>query len=149
MLLTILFALTGCGGEGSISLSPEFYNWGEVDFHAEECMDCACTGGCNSLDLWITNTGESAVNLMLPNGFDNDHLCIDGSTSEPQMSLGELEPMEQLLLRISVCGYLPGELNIEGEEEPTPVEGSMRITDDDGLINTSFDWSFVPVRLQE
>jgi hypothetical protein len=112
-------------------------------------MDCACTDGCGSIDLWITNTGESATELKLPIGFDSDHLCIDGSTSEPHMSLGALESMEQLLLRVSICGYLPGELNIEGDVEPIPVEGSMRITDSKGLINTSFDWSFVPVRIQD
>jgi hypothetical protein len=149
MLLTLLSTFLACGGDASVTISPDFHDWGEVDFHSDECMDCSCTDGCDSQDIWITNSGERFLQLKLPNGFDHDHLCIDGATSEPHMILGDLEPSEQILLRVSVCGYLPGELNIEGDEEPTPVEGSMRITDTDGLINTSFDWSFVPVRVQD
>jgi len=149
MITTIILTLLACGGEASISLSPEFYDWGEVDFHTDECMDCACTDGCNSIDLWITNTGQDSVQLELPNGFDSDHLCIDGATSQPYMALGELNPMEQLLLRVSVCDYLPGELNIEGSEELFPVEGSMVITDNKQGINSSFVWSFIPVRIQD
>ena len=99
--------------------------------------------------LWEAKALRSTAPLPLFGGDIEGEGIVEPAAYLPQMSLGELEPMEQLLLRISVCGYLPGELNIEGEEEPMPVEGSMRITDDDGLINTSFDWSFVPVRLQD
>ena len=136
-----------CVPPAELTPSPESLDWGVVDFHNEECMDCACSDGCGAVELWVKNTGESATEVVMPNGFDDEHLCIQGTESAPNLYIGEAEPGESLLLRVSVCGYNPGELNLESElDDPRVIEGELRFSFDDGNLEVPF--SFVPYREQ-
>jgi hypothetical protein len=149
-LFLVFFALPmACSSDGVLELDPVSLDWGEVDFHTEECMDCACPDGCGLTPLFLNNTGEAPLQIHMPNGFDDAHLCIDGYDSESNLDLGILQPGEFFLLNISVCGYEAGELNTEGEEPARPVTGSLRFSTDGEPAKASAEFSFVPVRKQQ
>ncbi len=147
--LTLLGAVVACSSSGTLELDPGTLEWGEVNFHNNECMDCACTDGCGLTPLFLNNVGEAPLEILMPNGFDDDHLCIDGYESEKGLNLGTLEPGEFFLLNVSVCGYEAGELNTESETDPRPVTGNLRFTTDGNPSDISAPFSFIPVRNQE
>lgn len=149
ILFTTISLFLGCSSQGSLELDPEALEWGEVDFHNDDCMDCACADGCGLTPLFLNNTGEGALEIKMPNGFDDNHLCIDGYDNEDNLNLGTLEPGEFFLLNVSVCGYEPGELNTETETEARPVTGKLRFTTDGDPAQSDLSFSFIPVRNQD
>ena len=138
-----------CASPGALEADPSSLDGGEIDFHNETCMDCACGDGCGLTQVMLTNTGEAALDLSLPNGFDADHLCIDGYTSSPNLSLGTLEPGEFFLLDVAVCGYLAGELNLPDEDPPRAVEGQLRFESNGEPRTLDIPYSFIPIRNQD
>ena len=146
---TCLFLLTACKASGQLEIDQERLDWGEVDFHTEECMDCSCADGCGLTPILLNNTGEGPLEIEMPNGFDDNHICIDGYDSTPNLSLGTLQPGEFFLLNVSICGYLPGELNTAGEDPPREVTGKLRFATDGTPSMATVDFSFIPVRRQE
>ncbi len=142
------FFAAACSSPGVLELNPSSLEWGEVDFHNEACMDCACADGCGLTQLFLNNTGEGELFVSMPQGFDDAHLCIDGYDSQPNLELGTLQPEEFFLLNVSVCGYEAGELNTPGEDPARAVSGSLRFTTDGEPAQASIDFSFVPIRDQ-
>jgi hypothetical protein len=149
LLTLVLGTMAACSSSGTLELDPGTLAWGEVDFHNDECMDCDCADGCGLTPLFLNNVGDGPLDIQMPNGFDDTHLCIDGYESEKGLNLGTLEPGEFFLLNVSVCGYVAGELNTESETDPRPVTGKLRFTTDGNPADVSASFSFVPVRIQE
>lgn len=139
----------GCADSGILESDPSSLEWGEIDFHNESCMDCTCADGCGLTQVLLSNTGEADLDVTMPNGFDNDHLCIDGYTSSPNLSLGTLKPGEFFLLDVAVCGYLAGELNLPEEAPPREVTGQLRFETSGEPATLEIPFSFVPIRNQE
>jgi hypothetical protein len=149
-LTTLVFSLAwACNSTGTLELDPGSLDWGEVDFHNDACMDCACTDGCGLTPLFLNNTGDAPLAIQMPLGFDDAHLCIDGYENEKNLDLGTLEPGELFLLNVSVCGYEAGDLNTETEETPRPVSGNLRFSTDGNPAQISAPFSFIPVRIQD
>jgi hypothetical protein len=148
-LTLVLGTVAACSSSGTLELNPGTIDWGEVDFHNNECMDCDCADGCGLTPLFLNNVGEGPLEIQMPNGFDDTHLCIDGYESEKGLNLGTLAPGEFFLLNVSVCGYAAGELNTEAETDPRPVTGTLRFTTDGNPADVSGSFSFIPVRNQE
>lgn len=149
-LTALVFSLAwACSSSGTLELDPGTLDWGVVDFHNDACMDCTCTDGCGLTPLFLNNTGDGPLEIKMPNGFDDAHLCIDGYESEKNLTLGTLEPGEFFLLNVSVCGYEAGELNTEAEEVPRPVSGALRFSTDGNPAKIDAPFSFVPVRIQD
>jgi len=142
------FLLTGCSSTGLLELDRDNLDWGVVDFHNDSCMDCSCADGCDPTQIFLTNTGEAPLNVWMPQGFDDDYLCIDGYSAGPQLSLGELQPEEFFMLRISVCGYEPGDLNTPDENPARPVTGRLLFSTDGEPATAEIPYSFVPTRIQ-
>ena len=147
-LICMLSFFAGCSSSGTLEVDPTELDWGVVDFHNEDCMDCSCSNGCGAKEVFLTNTGEAPLSVWMPQGFDNAHLCIDGYSSQPQLPLGELQPDEFYLLRISVCGYESGELNTPEETPARPVIGQLHFTTDGEPSTAEIPYSFVPTRIQ-
>ena len=146
---TCALLLIACNAPGQLEIDQERLDWGEVDFHTEECMDCSCADGCGLTPLLLSNTGEGPLEIEMPNGFDDNHICIDGYDSTSNLALGTLQPGEFFLLNVSVCGYLPGELNTAGEEPAREVSGKLRFATNGTPSMATLDFSFIPVRKQE
>ena len=134
---------------GILEIDPESLDWGEVDFHTEECMDCLCADGCGSTQILLTNTGEQSLTVTMPKGFDDEHLCIDGYTSQPNLNIGTLEPEEFFILDVAVCNYQPGELNLPDESPARPVSGSLTFSTDGPSGTSTLPFSFTPIRNQD
>ena len=143
------FLLFGCASPGILESDPAALDWGEIDFHNDDCMDCSCADGCGLTQVLLTNTGEAELDITLPTGFDEDHLCIDGFTSSPNLGIGTLQPGEFFLLDVSVCGYLPGELNLPDETPARLVEGRLGFQTSGEPSTFDIPFSFVPVRNQD
>ncbi len=136
--MLLLFAMA-CS-KGDIGVSPAVVDWGEVDFHNAEPPDCdPDQGGCDPRTAAITNNGEGDVSLIA-DGFDSDHICVQGFASDSPIDLGSLGPGATYNLVLSVCAYGPGErdgtltgdivFELDGAKEDTAV----------------VSWSFIPVR---
>jgi len=147
--ISLATLFVGCSSGGILEIDPTSLDWGEVDFHSEECMDCECAEGCGLTSLLLYNTGEEPLQIQMPNGFDDTHLCISGHDSENNLDLGTLQPEEFFLLAVSVCGYEAGELNTAGEDPARPVTGTLRFSTDGEPATASVDFSFIPIRNQE
>ena len=143
------FLVFGCATPGVLEADPTSLDWGEVDFHNEECMDCTCADGCGLTQVLLTNSGEAEMEVSLLNGFDDEHLCIDGYTSSPNLSVGTLQPGEFFLLDVAVCGYLAGELNLPDESPARAVEGELLFQTNGDPSTLNIPFSFIPIRIQE
>lgn len=141
--------LLGCANPGILESEPTSLDWGEIDFHNDDCMDCTCPDGCGPTQVLLTNTGETQLDIRMPNGFDADHLCLDGFTSSPNLLIGTLQSGEFFLLDVSVCGYLAGELNLPDENPARTVEGQLRFQTNGEPSVFEIPFSFVPVRNQD
>jgi hypothetical protein len=127
----------------------EKLEWEWVDFHSDECKNCQCDAGCSQTRLILTQIHKDAVTIDMPNGHDTDHICIEGYPAGTEFQPLEMQPSERLVLDVSVCGYLAGELNLEDQEPPLPVEGTLVFSS--GLQKVRpmvIPWSFIPYREQ-
>ena len=138
-LMVLSLTVFGACKQGALSLSPPELAWGEVDFQGEP-LDCtADDGGCDAMVVTLTNSGQGDLNLRLPYGYDGDHLCVEGFDADAPLELGLLAPGSSYNLKISVCGYLAGERDSE-------VSGALQIETDGEPSQTTWPWSFTPVR---
>ncbi len=133
-----LIALLACS-EGDLAIEPVSLDWGEVDFQTAECLDCVCDEGCAARDLVLTNAGDADLEVSLPLGMDADHLCPIGHDPTEAIELGVLEPEASFILRIAVCGYVPG-------ERDTEVTGTIDLENDGVDTVIEVPWSFTPIR---
>ncbi len=133
-----LFLLFACA-EGDLAIEPVSLDWGEIDFQDDGCRDCLCEAGCAPMDLVLTNAGEADLEVSLPAGMDADHLCPIGHDPSGPIELGVLESDASFILRIAVCGYLPG-------ERDTEVSGTVDIENDGVDTVIQVPWSFTPIR---
>ena len=141
--------VSGCA-EPVFPLESDVNNleWGWVDFHGDACLDCECDAGCSQTRVTLTQTHEKPVTIDMPAGHDTDHICIDGYPVGTVFQALEMQPSERLILNVSVCGYLPGELNLEDQEPPVPVEGNLAFSTGENDIRLVIPWSFIPYREQ-
>lgn len=134
----MILLLLACSS-GSLSISPNPIEWGEIDFHNADPMDCDPEdGGCDPTVVTLLNDGDRDVGISIPGGVDSDHLCVDGFEPDTDMDLGTLGAGSSYNLVIAVCGYEPGERDSE-------VTGAISIALDSGDTE-SLEWSFTPIR---
>ncbi|MEE2752288.1 MAG: hypothetical protein VX519_12720 [Myxococcota bacterium] len=152
--LSLLLPLFAAGflacGEDTFPLEADLENleWEWVDFHTDACMDCLCESGCAPTRLTLTQTDKNPVTIDMPSGHDTDHICIDGYPVGTDFQPMEMQPSERLILDISVCGYLPGELNLEDQEPPIPIKGNLVFSANENEGRLMIPWSFIPYRIQ-
>jgi len=150
LFLPVLAAcLLGCGEDPfPLETDQTELAWEWIDFHTEDCMDCLCDAGCAPTRITLTQTHKKPLTIDMPNGHDTDHICIDGYPAGTEFKPLEMQPAERLILDVSVCGYLPGELNLEGQEPPIPVEGNLVFSASGAADRLLIPWSFIPYRVQ-
>ena len=127
--MMLLFSILACK-DSTLTALPAEVAWGDIDF-----AQSIPTDGYDSQDILIRNTGEKTVSAEILS-FDFDLLCLSGFTEAP-IDLGELEPDNEFILTVGVCGY-----NEEGGRDVL-VEGSIDISYDKDSLN--IPWSFTPV----
>lgn len=135
--MLLLLALA-CGPEPvTFAFDPASLDFGVVDFPPE--MPDA---GYAQQVLTITNTGETAGNLTLPEP-DPEIFCIEGfSEANYPADLGEVRPGSSYLLKVGLCGYPPG-------KQDQLVETSIEIrTDGDPAVLVA-DVTFTPNRITD
>ena len=146
-LLPFLLFLLGCGDDSPpLGLSPQVVDMGWVDFHTEACMNCECSEGCAQTEVALTNLTEGEVTATM-GAFDTDYICVEGYTGS-ETELGTMNSGSRFLFKISACDYGAGELNLEGQEDPTPAEGSIAFHSDASDESILLTWSFLPFRNQ-
>lgn len=124
-----LLTLFACK-DSTLTALPAEVHWGDIDF-----SQSVPTEGFDPQNIIVRNTGEKAVAAEILS-FDFDSLCLSGFT-EPPIDLGELEPENEFILTLGVCGY-----NEEGGRDVL-VEGSIDISYGKETLN--IPWSFTPV----
>ena len=126
------------GGSGPIEASPASLDFGSVDFQGPPINCDPDEGGCAPTALDLTNLSGAAISLSAPQGYDGEHLCLDGFEPDGALSFGDLASGSTYRVTVSVCGYGAG-------ERDTEVSGELRFAAD-GEAALSVPWSFTPVR---
>lgn len=134
----MLFVLLACSEPAvEINTSPDELAFGDVEFTAE-----MPEGGFAQEDLVLTNASERETVLTLP-PYDDDHLCIEGFDNDqlPQ-DLASMTQQATYVLRVGVCGYVPGEAESE-------VQLTLTINTDGTPSTVQVPVSFTPIRVNE
>jgi hypothetical protein len=132
-----MLLLLACATPVEFTVTPETLDLGTVDFVAEMPEDGFAQGV-----VTLTNGGEEAVSLTMPE-YDTESLCLLGfTTQELPVEMGVVNPGSSYQITVGICGYPPGS--------------------DGSLVGTSFDvWtdgdpdtltvpvSFTPNRISE
>jgi hypothetical protein len=137
----LLMALLACG-QGELDIRPNAYDWGEINFLDEECLECECDDHCGPIEIELTNIGDAPLVVELPEGYDGDRFCLKGfDDPDAAITLPDLGPDETYLLELAICGYLPGEQTLN-------LAGQIGFRTDGVNGGASFEWAYVPIRDQ-
>jgi hypothetical protein len=130
----LLLALLACS-KTEIGVTPQFLDWGEVDFQQE-----MGTSGYEPQTMIITNTGEKDVDIQLV-GFPSDRLLLGVAqlASDDPPTLPTLPPTASHQFTIGVQSYELG-------EQTTLVEGSFDVTAEGVKEPITVNWQYVPIR---
>lgn len=120
-----------------INVSPDQLDFGEVQFTAEMPDE-----GFAQEEVVLTNASERETVLTLP-PYDDDHLCIEGFDNDqlPQ-DLTSMTHQATYVLRVGICGYIPGEADSE-------VALTLTVQTDGTPSTVEIPITFTPIRVTE
>jgi len=139
MMKLLSFALILCAGcsTGSVSISPNPLEFGEIDFNLEQPE-----AGYNVQEVFLLNDGEEDLDLTITNVDDTRVLLSGQFLSEKPLKLMTIAPGQHHTLNLGVYGY-----DVEGGERDTLVEGTIFVNAPNLKESGRLNWSFTPVRV--
>ena len=122
---------------GSVSLSPNPLEFGEIDFNQD-----LPEAGYNAKEVFLRNDGEEDLDLVIT-GVDDSRLLLSGQflTQKP-LTLMTIGPEQFHTLTLGIIGY-----DVEGGERDTLVEGYFIVDAPNLKEPARLNWSFTPVRV--
>ena len=122
---------------GSVSLSPNPLEFGEIDFN-----QALPDAGYNAQEIFLRNDGEEDLDLVIT-GVDDTRVLLSGQfVTQKPLTLMTIGPEQFHTLTLGVVGY-----DVEGGERDTLVEGSFIVDAPNLKEPARFNWSFTPVRV--
>ena len=122
---------------GSVSLSPNPLEFGEIDFNQN-----LPEAGYNVQEVFLRNDGDEDLDLVI-SGVDETRVLLSGQflTQKP-LTLMTIAPEQFHTLTLGIIGY-----DVEGGERDTLVEGYIIVDATNLKEPARLNWSFTPVRV--